>query len=136
MLHMNEPHPLGRPIVQVEVFAGREKPFRRAADFLLHCEGHYLATNYHVLSRRHPKTGKLSVRPSTSIVSPRLPFASRLAQLGYNLTRSLSFSRPSAFPSMSHRFPLVPFSMFTTALCGGLSQLLLQNSWVKSSVSH
>jgi hypothetical protein len=57
---MNEPHPLGRPTVQVEVFAGGEKPIRRATGFLLYCEGRYfLATNYHVLSGRHPKTGKL-----------------------------------------------------------------------------
>ena len=57
---MNEPHLLSRPTLQVEVFAGGEKPLRRATGFLLYCEGHYfLATNYHVLSGRHPKSGEL-----------------------------------------------------------------------------
>src|SRR5437667_8520817 len=42
-------------------------------------------------------------------------FASRLARLRYKLTQSLPLFRPSACPSMSHRFPRAPFSVFATA---------------------
>ncbi len=41
-------------------------------------------------------------------------FASRLARLRYKLTQSLPLFRPSACPSMSHRFPRAPFSVFGT----------------------
>src|SRR5439155_9192128 len=42
-------------------------------------------------------------------------FASRLAPLRCKLTHSLPLFRPSGFPSMSHRFPRAPFSVFATA---------------------
>jgi hypothetical protein len=38
----------------------------------------------------------------------------RAAPLRYKLTHSLPIIRPSAFPSMSHRFPRAPFSVFAT----------------------
>ncbi len=37
------------------------------------------------------------------------------------LTHSLPLFRPSACPSMSHRFPRAPFSLFATTPCRGLS---------------
>jgi hypothetical protein len=43
------------------------------------------------------------------------------ASLQNKLTHSLPLFRPSAFPSMSHRFPLAPFSVFATTPCRGLS---------------
>jgi hypothetical protein len=42
-------------------------------------------------------------------------FASRLAPHRNKLTQSLPLFRPSARPSMSHRFPQAPFSVFATA---------------------
>src|SRR6266545_1977463 len=45
---------------------------------------------------------------------PVAPFASRLVRLRNKLTHSLPFIRPSACPSMSHRFPRAPFSVFAT----------------------
>jgi hypothetical protein len=43
------------------------------------------------------------------------------------LTHSLPLIRPSACPSMSHRFPWAPFSMLATTPCRGLS---LSHRWI------
>src|SRR5882724_9095528 len=51
-------------------------------------------------SRRYAEASNHSMKPT--------------APLRYKLTHSLPLFRPSACPSMSHRFPRAPFSVFAT----------------------
>ena len=88
---------LGRRLSSISVWTQRElaKSLRFTAIFL--------AMDCRIISH----LSFVSTATSNQSMKPTAPLRSKL-------TNSLPFSRPSAFPSMSHRFPLAPFSVFAT----------------------